>query len=524
MISPVTKPITKPNKTIQFVEAICGAGKTQGLIKLVNNSPDMYMIAVSSKHNGKKLAERIKGAEFIYSGKDDKSGYVDTLVENARLTVRVIIVMHQGLAVLYRVAYKLQDRHLIIDELTGNVYESGSIKLSDKHSGLVDQYFEYGDEFTLGSAGKCVSLEYKYKGEVSCSEGLSGKFNRAVIAASRGFPVVGKVGNNGIVSAVHYSAVDEDYLSRLEAFKSVTLLSATVLKTLNHCILTSLDYKFTPASWSINKEHKPFEGKVYIIEERKISRTRLNKSTIYHQSIEEVVRREAANLLNHDNSVWFANSDWVKDALEQLNIFDANYTVLTPEQKGSNEYLRLDNAACLFSINASPIHKYMIHKLGEKLGLAKGELLRSWSVSNYLEPVYQNCLRTSFRVQDITSTNIFVIPDMRAYEYLKGKIPDLPKPIVLFPEGFDEEPDKRTDNQGRPSSCEGAEKEIMTLWLSGKGYEHISNVINNVSHYSIGRMVRKFKDKTGHTKSFLRAKFKEGGFSAAIPDRSILFS
>jgi hypothetical protein len=157
MISPVTNSIPTvqtTNKTIQYVEAICGSGKTEGLIKKLNESDDKYMIAVSTNKNGEALAKRIDGSIFVNRG--DGGSKVYQKIQDVVGSYKVIIVTHSGLATLTPVAYLLTDYHLFVDELSGNLIASHSLtdvtKIGDyKH---LKPYFKLKKEKSLQGVGK----------------------------------------------------------------------------------------------------------------------------------------------------------------------------------------------------------------------------------------------------------------------------------------------------------------------------------------------------------------------------------
>jgi AraC-like DNA-binding protein len=481
-------------RKIHYIEAPCGTGKTQNLIKKVNASSDQFLIAVSTIKNGESLTKGIADSVFISRG--TSSAKVFQQVEHAASCQRVIIITHSGLATLTPILYRLEDYHLIVDELTDNLLKTEHLKISKDDGQHLQPYLTRNKGSSKGGVGfvRKLMLSSPFTKRVST---LSVELNNILLLAQDGYPVIGvsDLNNQKSVKDIWSIRVNNDYLKILDAFKSVTALSATINGTLNQILLEAMGYEFEVSNWSLNASHKPFIGEVYVFQgKNKISSKLLNRETIKQSSVRSVIRDKVDQELGCEHTaVWFANKKAIDEVDDCLNEFvcegDDFSSVVSLEQKGSNEYLDVDNAVCLFSVNPTPVLTYLLGLLERHLKLSEGVLVQAWSVSKYLEQVYQNCLRTSYRVLSKDTHNKFFIPDMRAYDYLDSKIPSLPNPIILFPDGFETE-DKRKGNSGRLKSYTDADENRFEE-LKAKDYSY-----------------QKIADDTGVSKSAVQRYFK----------------
>jgi hypothetical protein len=442
-------------KTIQYIEAPCGTGKTRGLIEKVNASTDQYVIAVSTIKNGESLIKGIADSVFINGKTSSEKVYEQ--VRGAINSQRVIIVTHSGLATLTPILYMLGDYHLIVDELTGNVLWDAHLEVNKSYDYVhLQPYLIRKKVGSIGGAGIVEHLSHKPGSHAGEANTLHPRYNEILKAVESGYPAIA-ITDEEKVTDIYCIRVNDDYLKILDSFKTVTALSATIKGTLNQIILEAMGYEFEIANWSLNTSHKPFIGEVYIFQDKKkISSKLLNRETTKQLSVRSIIRNKVNQELGGEHTaVWFTNKKAIDEVNDCLNEFvcegDDFSSVVSLEQKGSNEYLDVDNAVCLFSVNSPPVLTYLLELLEQHMKLSKGALSKAWSVSNYLDAVYQNCLRTSYRVLSTDTHNKFFIQDMRAYDYLKKKIPSIPNPIILFPDGF-EIVDKRKGNSGRPKS------------------------------------------------------------------------
>lgn len=467
------------NKIIHYIEAPCGTGKTKGLISKINQSDGRYMIAVSTNKNGDELAKKIEGSIFI--NRRDGADKVYEQVEQIIAIQKVIIVTHAGLAKLLPIVYLLSNYELIVDELSGNLLEAPSLDISTDDYKHLKLYLKRNksESKSIASVGvvEPLTLKDEYRNKDIAS--LSNELNGIMRVLNNGYPVVA-ISKKGSIKSIHSLGVSHSYLAILNGFKGVTVLSATVLNTFNHTLLSSLGYIFVESAWSIKASHKPFKGEVYVCQESKgISRRFLDKEVEGGDSVFSIYREKIKEKV--DSAIWFVNKNDIASTRDY--IFDAvNHAVVSLEQKGSNQYLSYDNAVCLFAVNPRPMQNYLLSSLERVVCLSEGDLVNAWTLSYYLEPIYQNCLRTSFRVQGEDSTNSFFIPDIRAYEYLKGKIPDLPKPIILFP-SMVKVKDLRKGNSGnKPSYNDFDVIEMIELRLQKLKYQDIAEKLGlNIS-------------------------------------------
>lgn len=467
-------------RKIHYIEAPCGTGKTKGLTKKVNASSGQFLIAVSTLKNGESLKKAITDSVFINRNTSPEKVYKQ--VSSAANSQRVIIVTHSGLATLAPILYMLGDYHLIVDELTDNLLKTEHLKVSSLDNHHLQPYLireKIGSKRGIGVVRK-LTLKKPFTQKVST---LSSGLNNILLLAQDGYPVIGvsEVENEKEIKDIWSIRVNDDYLKILDAFKTVTVLSATIKGTLNQLILDAFDYQFEAANWTLNTSHKPFNGEIYVFQNKNnISTKLLNKETDNHSTVRNDIKNKINQTLQGEHTaVWFTNKKAIDEVDDYLNEFvcegDDFSSVVSLEQKGSNEYLDIDNAVCLFSINPTPVQIYLLGLLEQYLKLAEGVLLNGWSVSKYLEAVYQNCLRTSYRELSTDTHNKFFVPDMRAYDYLKMKISSIPNPIILFPDGFEIE-DKRKGNSGRKKSyTEQDENWFEELRAKDYSYQKISN-------------------------------------------------
>jgi len=499
MISLVTNSIPTvqtTNKTIQYVEAVCGAGKTEALIDKVINCTQKYVIAVSTITNGFVLQNRIKDSVFVYSTKKDfenphkNLGYIYEQTEVAvKDDARVIIMANQSLPYLTARAYLLNDYHLIVDELTSNLLKSFTVQLADEDLKHIEPYLSLGKRHCVKQHGELFELNDRLGEQFKPLAVFTDELNQIIANVSEGYPAVAKV-KDGAIDQILTMYVDGEYLSVLDSFLSLTVMSATVVGSLNYTLLYALGYKFEDADWSIKSKHKQFEGDVIVIQMEDITRTKLDKVIESEdlevfgldQRVEDLIQAEVLKKIG-SSAVWFFNKKRIDKPAKYVDLIDLEHKVVTVDQRGSNDYRKIDEAVCLFSINPNPTEGFMLGLLAESfesLDISKGKLEKSWSVTNYLEPIYQNCLRTSFRNAGEASVNRFVVPDMRAYEYLLSKIPSLPEPLILFPNGYDVV-DLRLGNSGTtPKYTPMQVAEIVELYHEGYSNAEIDEKLDEV--------------------------------------------
>lgn len=461
---------SNPQKTIHYLEAPCGTGKTQSLIKKLNNSNDKFVVAVSGNSNGYSLEGKVNGSCFINSGKGSVAVQVKDAIERDE---RVIIVNHQGLPELGRIRHLLGGYSLVVDEITNNLVKFPSQDLSPADLKALESYVCIGDKVSVGGLTNAKRVVKSNSSKTKLSKDLS-----SIISGVRnGYPCILSETSNGNMR-LNSVQVDHEYLDILSAFESITVLSASVIGQLNHVVLWLLGYLFIPSSWGPSKSHRKFKGECHVIrgDGRNISRNYLNDdegSNRYinlfatkFQIVELSVDLLKSKNVGPDSVVFFANNCDIKDFKDRLRMLDFPAEVVSTEQKGTNRLIEKSSAVCLFSLNPTPVDLWLIKQLEVCLGADECKLVTGWSASMYLEAVYQNCLRTSYRNLSTDSVNVFIVPDMRAFHYMRNKIPNLPLTDYLTRcSGNVKAKDKRKGNSGRKRSYT-SEQELLVIELS----------------------------------------------------------
>ncbi|PMG06833.1 hypothetical protein BCV02_00655 [Vibrio breoganii] len=396
-----------------------GSGKTFAMTELIKQSDCRVVFAVPTL----KLVYEIKAllgdclvvtsetpprgqsvSEFLFHNKD----YIDE--------TRVILTTH---STLLRYADSFGERTLIIDELPLEILQFKSIWTSQADASWLDMIMSSREqvEKRLG--------EHKQ----GSSELSDDKVQLLEATLSSGFAIDYSRGKEKV--GYHYAHYTDP--KKFESFYQIHLMAATVKDTIPYLYFTNLcgyeagtscDDEFLVRGNQMDNEVTIYPLAIYRDSERDfISREVLEK---HFDTMVNTVKESV-----DDEIITITNKERQKALVQPLEL-------IPTKAHGLNAYKNKTTAAVIYSANPNPYQIPFMEKCSQALGYDKNYLTDAYVNQNVLDVVYQAVTRTCIRVPDDTRECTFFVPDMRAAEFLMGRLPnasiDVSKAIMLVDE------------------------------------------------------------------------------------------
>lgn len=403
--------------TFDILEAIPAAGKTAAIINnIVNNNQCAIVASISRDLNRQSydyyIANGGKNATIIdYDNRDSSS--VGKSLENAiRNKTNVIFITHTALLRFENFDH-FKGYHLYIDE----VPEMVNLEIM-RFTYNAYKVLQYCEEFPqLDGVTYNLKLKEELREELE-SIATDGYYKQDEIAERLlpiyrnllyGFPI--KYVKNDNVSDVFF--IEDLSNQDWSVFENVTIACANFYDTFTGCILSNWgDFKF---------KRSPLHSMLRFHEYDNTSRI-----TIRVVSTDDWSRYTADKLIGK-NSVYKCAQECIENKFPTGNYI---YTTNTyrPKMQGNqiqynphglNMYSDSTNIVALFSYNPQPWQIPVLRELSVMQGLDEDELVRAFSVSKFLEPVFQLCTRGDMRNNGSDKPITLIVPDSRSAEYLK---------------------------------------------------------------------------------------------------------
>ena len=395
---------------VEILKAVPAAGKTKAILEHVqkNNRPTLIAsisCQLSQQSFDYYVSNGGEGAVIIDNEHVSSGNSVAQTLEKCLDTFRVIFITHSAL-LQFKDFGLMQGFDLYIDEVPElidlhqmnftdnldilrkycNVTEDGSMTLMNTHRTRV----------------KRIAKDGLHKRDVVAESVF--KLSKALLT---GTPVLLRE------KSVYF--VEDNSIHNWEAFNKITISCANFEETLTGVILKEYNgWKFvtSPLTKKLDFVHYPNSERVEIITlykgawSRHASEKSVGDTTLYNK-MKGVV-------------------DDVTGAMPYIYTTNSYRAAFKSGQKisynphGLNQYMAHTQAVAMFSYNPQPWQIRLLRDL-VKDKENPDLLVQAFSVSKYLEPVFQLCLRTDVRNQHSTHKVRLFVPDMRAAVYLKTR-------------------------------------------------------------------------------------------------------
>lgn len=173
--------------------------------------------------------------------------------------------------------------------------------------------------------------------------------------------------------------------------------------------------------------HKAPYVKLYGLSERDISSGRFDEIEGGRQTYVTAAGKAFQELLKRvgiRDHIWTTNIQKGTDKPFKWTLKGGRVTYVSPDPRGSNEYLSYDASIHMAALNPIPETFNVLAKI---CGMTKKDVYAATA----WERIYQWHGRTSFRVKDCTETVHLVCPDMASARYIQSLIPGCADPELI---------------------------------------------------------------------------------------------
>ncbi|MBF84449.1 MAG: hypothetical protein CL489_08250 [Acidobacteria bacterium] len=407
---------------IEVLEAIPAAGKTKAFLRDVRDNPNGCVVASISRKLSKdslNYYESIGGSDMVIIDGDHCSNGSVTQSIKQNIDKRVIFITHKALLEVDLSMF--EGRDLYIDEVPDLVnMENYRFK---EHFHVIEKYCDV--EMTSENMGS-VKLKRGCKSKISSmiNSGLKEDdcISRSIYPIFQSLlqelPVKIKKDDDGIVLFF----VRDSTMNNWDKLNTVTIACANFEETFTGKILKHW-CKWEVARSDLNDVLDFYEYPnservtIHVLCDKKWSRTVADKKYKSHTVYEEAVRR-VQNHIGNESYLYTTNKSRGKLTGREIQY----------NPHGLNRYMNETNIVALFSYNPMPWQVPILNKLSEMCDMPKDTLAKAFTISKFIEPVFQLCTRGNIRIAHSKKPINLYVPDLRTAKYLieryipKGKI------------------------------------------------------------------------------------------------------
>lgn len=402
------------SKKLIVHEYPAGAGKTYAICKHIENSNDMFLIAVPTKELQKEYTTKLTGALVINDDKNSVTrGNVGQYIAYNQKTIndtRILIITH---TTLLTHADKFGKRELVIDELPSDLICTDHITTTQDDAVKFQQEIDLSTKDDLKGYIKSYAIDKVHR--IAKIKLFKNKLSNDYFVYT----------TNAFTDKENRKHVNFHYLYLADGkifdnYSTIHLLGANLSGSIAIKYFTEL------CGYSCEKGNLPVRGnpmsqRVRIIPLLKfnddrdyISKTILEK---YFDQMLSVVRD------NSNQGVLIATNKVFESRIneDEINENDKHFKLISVKSHGLNSYSHVNQSAVLYSANPNPYDIPFMQKCSEVLGFESNELVDAYVFENVLDVVYQTVTRTAIRDPEYTGVLDFFIPDLRCVGFLTSK-------------------------------------------------------------------------------------------------------
>ncbi|CAD6366827.1 hypothetical protein SHEWT2_04163 [Shewanella hafniensis] len=431
--------MSNKNKKLIVHEYPAGAGKTHSICKQIENSNDMFLIAVPTKELQKEYSKKLRDALVINGDKNSvTSGNVGQYIAYNQKTIndtRIVIITH---ATLLSHGNDFGKRELVIDELPSDLIcckylkttASDAIKLKQEIELSTDKelldirnrHNENSQEHTRGKVDFISSkltygkenfayITYDKKQVVDIDNDIDNEMECVNVDDSTDK----KEDRDKKNEYIYFHYLFLVYKKIFENFEKIHLLGANVFGSVAvHYFTNICDYKLAKVNLLV--KGNPMDQNVKIIPLLKFQdgkRDYITRNVLddNFDAMLEIVRH------NSKEGILIATNVRHQETTEK----DKHFKTISPKSHGLNSYKDANQAAVIYSANPSTRDIAFMRTSSLALGLPEDTLSEAFVFENVLDVVYQTVTRTAIRDREYHGELTFFVPDSRCANFLASK-------------------------------------------------------------------------------------------------------